>query len=291
MRLLSIITVNLNNRQGLERTIESVISQTNHEFEFIVIDGGSTDGSLEIIQQNAISIDKWVSEPDGGIYPAMNKGIAMATGTYLLFLNSGDWFTSEAVLSNTIPLLKGCDLYAGDMACINPIDNSLRWHMKSPESISAAPLFSGTLPHQATFIKKTLFDRYGFYNEDLKIASDWLFFLEVILEHHATYEHFNLVITNFMLDGISNDPVIGDLPQREQQFCLQKKYPRFVEDYDRLFELEASNSNWISSKEYLVFSGLKKIGVIRIGVFILRSVRLFKKAFRNRIRVTNRSKT
>ena len=87
--ILSIITINLNNREGLRKTIESVVNQTFQDFEFIVIDGASTDGSVEVIQDYP-RINYWISEPDTGIYNAMNKGIAKATGEYCLFLNSGD---------------------------------------------------------------------------------------------------------------------------------------------------------------------------------------------------------
>ena len=96
---ISIITINWNNNEGLKRTLESVVSQTSREYEYIVVDGASTDGSVETIVRYANhSILRWVSEPDGGIYNAMNKGIRMATGEYVMMLNSGDWFVGEGVL-------------------------------------------------------------------------------------------------------------------------------------------------------------------------------------------------
>ena len=94
----SIITVNFNNKEGLRKTIESVIHQTFHDFEFIVIDGGSTDGSADVLKEYHTQIDYWVSEPDGGIYQGMNKGIKKATGDYLNFMNSGDCFFAVDVL-------------------------------------------------------------------------------------------------------------------------------------------------------------------------------------------------
>ncbi|MDR2910496.1 MAG: glycosyltransferase [Bacteroidales bacterium] len=92
---LSIITINLNNVAGLQKTIESVVKQTFTDYEYIVIDGGSTDGSADIIKQHANKITYWVSEPDKGIYNAMNKGIRVAKGEYCLFLNSGDWLINS----------------------------------------------------------------------------------------------------------------------------------------------------------------------------------------------------
>src|ERR1035437_595442 len=97
---LSIITVNLSNATGLRKTIESVISQTFTDYEYLIIDGGSTDGSLDIIKEFADRMSYWVSEPDGGIYNAMNKGIAWATGDWIIFMNSGDVFRNIEVLEN-----------------------------------------------------------------------------------------------------------------------------------------------------------------------------------------------
>ena len=98
---LSIITINYNNLAGLQKTIESVVSQTFRDFEWIVIDGGSVDGSRELIERYANSFSYWVSEPDKGIYNAMNKGIVVAKGDYLLFLNSGDWLCDEMALERS----------------------------------------------------------------------------------------------------------------------------------------------------------------------------------------------
>ena len=97
---LSIITVNFNDAEGLERTIKSVISQTFHDYEFIIIDGGSTDDSVNVIKKYESHIDYWVSEYDGGIYPGMNKGLRQAKGEYLNYMNGGDCYHSEDVLEN-----------------------------------------------------------------------------------------------------------------------------------------------------------------------------------------------
>ena len=97
---LSIITVNFNDAEGLERTIKSVVSQTFCDYEFIIIDGGSTDGSIEVINKYESYIDYWASEPDGGIYPGMNKGLRQAKGEYLNFMNGGDCYHSPDVLQN-----------------------------------------------------------------------------------------------------------------------------------------------------------------------------------------------
>src|SRR6478735_1115877 len=111
---LSIITINYNNLQGLQKTIESVVSQSFKDFEYIIIDGGSTDGSKVLIEKYSESITYWVSEKDNGIYPAMNKGIQVANGEYLLFLNSGDWFYENTTLSMAIPMLRPFDIVYGN---------------------------------------------------------------------------------------------------------------------------------------------------------------------------------
>ena len=112
---ISVITINLNNAEGLRRTLDSVFRQTTHDFELVVVDGASTDGSVELIHTHADRIDRWVSEPDGGIYNAMNKAVAMATGEYVIFMNSGDTFYEDDVLARVIPQLKGKDIYVGDL--------------------------------------------------------------------------------------------------------------------------------------------------------------------------------
>lgn len=175
----SIITINLNNAQGLKKTVESVISQDFRNYEYIVVDGASTDDSIESIIEYRSHIDHLVSEPDNGIYHAMNKGIGMANGRYCLFLNSGDWLADEQVLSRVFEPCQDADIISGDSAYYDTATQTIRWLIPSPDGLTAATLFNGTLPHQSTFIKRELFNRYGLYNEDLKIASDWLFLLKL----------------------------------------------------------------------------------------------------------------
>lgn len=112
---LSIITINYNNSIGLRKTIESVVSQTDNTFEYIIVDGGSSDGSVDIIKQYADKVSQWVSERDGGIYNAMNKGVRMAHGEYIMFLNSGDILYDNNVIGHVLPKLKA-DICVGNMA-------------------------------------------------------------------------------------------------------------------------------------------------------------------------------
>lgn len=115
---LSIITINYDNKEGLLKTILSVVNQINHDYEYIIIDGGSNDGSVDIIKDYADKIDYWVSSKDKGIYNAMNKGIDVAKGEYCIFMNSGDTFYDSNTLKLCIPCLDGTDVLAGDVSWI-----------------------------------------------------------------------------------------------------------------------------------------------------------------------------
>ncbi|GAB3993184.1 glycosyltransferase family 2 protein [Spirosoma daeguense] len=267
---LSVITINLNNASGLEKTINSVLSQTYQSIEYLVIDGGSTDGSLDVLEKYSNKITYWLSEKDTGIYNAMNKGIRLAKGDYCLFLNSGDWLVDTDVVSKIFSGNPITDIISGDVYYFDTQLNTIKWLVTSPEHLTAKALFLGTLPHQATFIKRSLFNRIGLYNEQLKIASDWLFFLEALLINSATYQHHKGVVSYFNMDGISCNPVNNSLPRREQLSILQQKYPLFLADYEQLDTLEKQTYQWRESREYKVYKFLERTGVIRAGVFCRR---------------------
>ena len=145
---LSVITINYNNRDGLRKTIESVVNQTCKDFEYVIIDGGSTDGSVDVIKEYADRINYWVSEPDKGIYNAMNKGIDVAQGEYCLFLNSGDYLFDNYVLSEVALHLDGTDVITG---CLK-LDTGEFWY--AHKEITLSLLYKGfSLSHPASFIK------------------------------------------------------------------------------------------------------------------------------------------
>ncbi|GAB3961648.1 glycosyltransferase family 2 protein [Spirosoma harenae] len=267
---LSIITINLNNDSGLKKTIESVICQSFIQFEFIIIDGGSTDNSLHILDQYADKITYWISEADNGIYHAMNKGIRHAKGNYCLFLNSGDWLVSYNTLENVFATKPTADIISGNIYYYDNENGQVKWLVRSPEKITAKDFFFNTLPHQATFIKKSLFDTISLYNENLKIASDWLFFLEAILVRNSSYFHYQDAVAYFNMDGISCDPATNMLPRQEQLSVLREKYPLFLSDYERFDKLERQSQHWLESREYKVYKFLERTGIIRLGVFCRR---------------------
>lgn len=147
MTKISIITINLNNREGLARTMQSVIGQTCFKYvDYIIVDGGSTDGSLDVIRENEKHLKHWVSEKDGGIYDAMNKGVGMAASEYCQFLNSGDTLHSSYVLERILPQLDADIVYG------NPLVDGMA--KQYPEVLPADYFLQDSLPHPASFIAR-----------------------------------------------------------------------------------------------------------------------------------------
>jgi len=178
---LSIITINLNNKSGLRKTIESVVNQTFTNYEYIIIDGGSKDGSVEVIKEYADIISLWISESDKGIYNAMNKGIIKSSGSFLQFLNSGDYFLSQSILNDT--LINNADIRAEilytDCFATSMDDNMKR--IEIPNTLSLLYLIDHSLCHPGTFISRKTFEEIGLYNEEYKILSDKDFFIKAFL--------------------------------------------------------------------------------------------------------------
>ncbi len=227
MPKLSIITINYNNLDGLKRTVESVVNQTWQEFEYIVIDGGSTDGSAEYLECQNEHIDYWISEPDKGIYNAMNKGIAKATGEYLLFLNSGDHLFSETVLQENHSRITDYDLIYFN---IQNVGYNFSKIISYPGKLRFSDMFFGILSHQSTFIKRELFNKVGLYDEKLKIVSDWKFMIVSLFKHHCSYFKVNETLSTFYLDGIST--IMDNSTERNQ--VLKEYFDDYFLDYKEL---------------------------------------------------------
>ena len=251
-KLVSIITINLNNSSGLEQTIQSVTNQSFTNYEFLVIDGGSIDGSREIISANSGKINYWVSEPDKGIYHAMNKGIKKAKGQYCLFLNSGDWLANNQVLKNCFQKSQKDDLLLGSCRVLK--DGNILYVTKPTLELSLRSFYKGTIPHQATFIKRTLFDEFGLYDESLRIHSDYKFWIQVIIKHHCSVSVLNHQITNYNLNGLSSSSESQDLSFKEVDQILNWAFPkRVLADYEhwKKQESELQMLHWIKSKRIL----------------------------------------
>lgn len=211
--MIDIVTINLNNKEGLERTMNSVLSQSFfHMINYIIIDGGSTDGSKELIEQHKHNLHYWCSEPDKGIFNAFNKAIEHLTGDYVLFLNSGDYLHSSTTIEEVYDKLDA-DIVYGDemmfgytnMAMVNytrirPVQELL---YKYPDVLTEDFFRRSALPHQSTFIKVSLQKQHK-YDENCVIAGDWKFTCEAIMENGATYKHVPMIVSHYGLDGISS---------------------------------------------------------------------------------------
>ncbi|MDR1764100.1 MAG: glycosyltransferase [Dysgonamonadaceae bacterium] len=234
---LSIITVNLNNAEGLKKTVESVISQTFTDFEFIIIDGASTDGSLEVVNNYQLSNLNFqlISEPDKGIFDAMNKGILLAKGDFCQFLNSGDYLYSTTVLEEVFSREYSDDIVTGNFIELYDSKTALRKgrayaRQQQGKPLTMLDLFAGSLSHQATFIRRELFDRYGLYNPEMKVASDWLFFLYTIGIKGVTVKYIDQTIVYFDMNGISNQSATSGASERME--ALKSLLPPVIfEDY------------------------------------------------------------
>lgn len=222
----SIITINYNDKEGLSRTIKSVINQTSKNFEYIVIDGGSTDGSVDIIKQNIDYINYWVSEKDKGVYNAMNKGIAQAKGDYLVFMNAGDCFHTPDILELM------CD-YQEDIICGKVFKGNTTipsGHYKP--TITLVDLMRGSLPHQAMFIRRELMVKHP-YDENYKILSDWKFCIQALVFDNCTFRNSDVIVADYDISGISTNS--NGLLAKERDFILKELFPqRIIDDYNRL---------------------------------------------------------
>lgn len=222
---IAIITVNLNNRKGLEKTIDSVYKQTYTNYELIVIDGGSTDGSIDVIRDMSDKISYWISEPDRGIYCAMNKGLAKASGQYCLFLNSGDWLTNNG-LPEAAKACKGEDIIYFN--CYLSYSDTRFEEQTYPEHLTLRSFYKRTIGHQSTLIRKALFSKYGDYSETNRIHSDYEFWIRTIIVENAKCKYVDKFLCFYDMTGQSAMP--DSASQQEIDTILDRYIPRRVQD-------------------------------------------------------------
>ncbi|MDH6355301.1 glycosyltransferase involved in cell wall biosynthesis [Dysgonomonas sp. PH5-45] len=237
MNKVSVITITFNNAAGLRKTLASVVGQTYTNYEHIVIDGGSTDDTLAVIKEYEHNITYWVSEPDGGIYNAMNKGIAVAKGDYVHFLNGGDAYASDDVLSAFFSEERSIAFIRGTQIC-NYGNRTEVWTNLGPRRVTFYDMFVNTMLHQATFIRTDLFKKYGLYDEALKITSDWVFFFKAILGGEDTL-FIDKPIVDFEMYGLSTNREYGALLKAERFEMIKKLTPpNLYDDYRRMCNQE-----------------------------------------------------
>ena len=234
---LSIVTINRNNAAGLDKTLQSVAAQTFKDFEYVVVDGASTDGSVEVIRkyESQFAHLKWVSEPDSGIYNAMNKGIGMASGDYIQILNSADCLAASEVTSKMLAELERTGypsiLYGNMVKCFSDGHQMIDKCFAGQE-ITMMGMYTGTLNHDPAYIRRDLFEKYGFYDESLKIVSDWKWYLQAIIIGGEKPQYVDLDVTLFDMNGISETNKELDKIERHQ--VLMQLFPKAVlADYER----------------------------------------------------------
>lgn len=220
MKRFSIVTVALNEEESIRTTCESIRAQSCTDFEWIVIDGGSTDGTLDILGEYRDLITHLSSGPDKGIYDAMNKGIDRASGQYLVFMNAGDTFYNSESLARVAEAPEKDILY-GDLLCRTADGETSIW--RYPDDLPANYLLDHMLPHQASFFKRDLFDRFGKYDTSYRIAGDYELFVRFLYANGTSSWHVSHIISVFGFDGISSDKKYKRLRQVENH-RVRKRY-------------------------------------------------------------------
>lgn len=269
---LSIITINRNNAIGLEKTMRSVANQTFKEFEYIVVDGASTDGSVDVIKkiEPEFAHLKWVSEPDSGIYNAMNKGIRMASGDYIQILNSADCLAAPDVTARMLAGLENAGdpaiLYGNMVKCF-PDGHRMTDKCFAGQEITMLGMYTGTLNHDPAYIRRDLFDKYGYYDESLKIVSDWKWYLQAIIKGGEKPHYVNMDVTLFDMTGISETN--KDLDKAERKQVLEQMFPEAVlKDYEQ-FAFPLSQIKRLQRHPW----AYKMFWILERGLFKLEKVR------------------
>lgn len=262
---LSIITINYNNRTGLERTLQSVENQNTRDFEHVIIDGASTDGSAEDIRKYAENNPNviWVSEPDSGIYNAMNKGAKLASGEYLLFLNSGDDLYSSHVVQDFNKEKITADIVEGYVMYIDPNGGKGRIvHAARNGNISFIDIYRHGVPHQGVFIARKL-QLGSLYDETYQISADVHFFVKNLIINNCSYQELKTIVSNFYLDGISQTNRNAFLIECREIYH-QLIPPRIIDDYKKI-----TREGHTMLQNLYKFSGFRNF-IIRLNTWMTR---------------------
>ena len=207
--LVSIITVVYNNSKYIRDAIESVISQDYPCIEYIVIDGGSTDGTIKIIDEYRKHISVIISEPDEGIYDALNKGIAKANGNFIGILHSDDLFCDKSVISDVISKLNSTnsELCFSDLVLVDKESGELKRYYMAHYFRRWMLRIGWLPPHPTVFIKRSLFDEFGFYSKNYKIAGDFEFFVRIFYGRKINWVYLNRISVMMREGGASNSGI------------------------------------------------------------------------------------
>jgi glycosyltransferase involved in cell wall biosynthesis len=244
---ISLITVSFNSAATIRDTIESVRSQDYRDIEYIVVDGNSKDGTIEIIKSLESEIDKWISEPDKGIYDAMNKAIRMATGEVVGILNSDDFYSSTNIVSQVADAFADptIDAVFGDLVFVDPNNlkkvvrkySSAKWH---PEKFAR-----GFMPaHPTFFVRRKYYEQIGLFKTDYKIAADYELLIRFLYVHKLKYRYLPINMVTMRKGGVSSNGIMSNIILNDEiiRGCREngiatnvfKVYPKY---FTKLFEL------------------------------------------------------
>ncbi len=225
MKKVSIITVCFNEVSNIGKTIDSVLEQTFTDYELIIIDGQSTDGTVEKIKTYGDKINKFISEKDKDLFDAQNKGIRLADGEYEFFLNAGDFLYSHRVLEKVFENNPKADIVYGDL--VVEMKNGYIFRKKSPAKITKQYMIADSLPHQATFFKKKLMDKVGFYDLSYVYAADYDLTLRALYEMKCSLEYMPVPVAQYNLQGQSAQLSNRKDFMRERDFSRKKYMPGY----------------------------------------------------------------
>jgi glycosyltransferase len=223
---VSIITATYNSSESIKRTLDSIASQDYKNIEHIIIDGGSTDDTLEIVKKHHNQISKIISEKDNGIYDALNKGLKIATGDVIGFLNSDDYFSSDQSVSSIVTAFNASnpDIVYGDLMYHSVVNNkikTIRYWKSNP--FEAKSLFFGWMPpHPTIYCKREVYETYGDFNSNLKISADYDFILRVFKLSNLTKKHVPKVIVNMQMGGASNGSIKNLFVKTKEDYIVVK---------------------------------------------------------------------
>lgn len=269
MSKISIITVSYNAAATIETAIKSVISQKNADIEYLIIDGASEDQTLEIIEFYKQDISAVISEPDKGLYHAMNKGIEKASGDYIYFLNADDYLVNDSVISSVKDFLVHrpyFDVVYGNLQVRYPHREPSLHRPPSPEKI-LDELICGALPHQATFARRSILQEMGGFNENYKVSADYDWFLRLAERPNTKIAYMPITVASYAINGQSSQmtKVLPEVYQIQNQFPIYQtpewKSRRISAYQNQIIELTKREAEWLDIFVELFDENYEKIDI------------------------------
>jgi len=221
---ISVITVCYNASKTIQKTIKSVVNQSYANVEYIIVDGESTDGTLAIVDQFSDQIAVVISEPDNGIYHAMNKGIDSSSGHYLIFLNADDYFFCTSTIENIVkrlPSNESTQIFYGNTLMYD--DKSGKGSLWKPKKISGKMLYNSTIPHPSSIFCRSFFENFGHYDDSFHIAGDYEVFVRAYV-NKVEFEYWDILIAVFSAGGISTNNTSSEMIKEERENAIRRHF-------------------------------------------------------------------